>query len=303
LPHPDSYARDLLQELRAAVEAFKVEHRGHQPLAAVAKAFKRAASVLEQCAPLSGKREFLVSQRVVLCKLQKRQDLNGCVAIIRNKADENDGRIEVCVGMGSKKEMMRIKPANLRLDWHVAADFHESACNSNVLVRRMDSAFCDQVCQVVSGNLETWEVTVRGMSSVSAIDEAAPVDLTEVMPSSDLVPAVYIDIANDVSNHTVTIVLLASGVSATPAAKAMMSAAHSCAEFHIRCARGREAARVCVSVMEAVHSGGKSGVTPSSRMQDYFERLAWISKFLSICLDHVDVNCKREDVTMMLVLF
>lgn len=298
-PHPDSYAQNLSQELRAAVEAFKKDHRGRQPLAAVAKAFKRATLVIEQSAYLSGKHQFLVGDRVVLCDLKQRQDLNGCVAIVKSEVDDDDGRIEVCVGTGSKKEMIRAKPPNLRLDWHVASDLHVSVPNTKVLVRDHDGAFCDEVCQVVSSepvhyNFPLFRVTVRALASATDVTEAAPVDHLESVSAFGLVPASYIDIANDVCEHAVTIALLAAGVCATPAVKEMMTAVHICAEFHMRCVRSRDAARVCTSVLEALHSGGKSGSTPSSRMKDYCERLAWISWFCSICTDGINVTLQAR---------
>jgi tetratricopeptide (TPR) repeat protein len=301
LPHPDSYAQDLLTELSTAVEAFKKEHRAHHSLAAVAKAFKRAASVLDRCAPLSGEHAFLVGERVIMCNLRQRADLNGCLAIVKCKANvvDGDGRVEVSVGTGSKKEMMRVRPVNLRLDWHVAADAHVTAAASRVVVRSIDSTLRGQVCQVVSSDPCTSLVTVRATGSGP---DAAGVDVSV----SGLVPAIYFIIAKEVQDLAVKIALQAAGVSATPAVTAVINAAHSCAEFYIRCARGAEAARVCVSVMEALHMGGQTGTTPSSRLQDYYERLAWISKFLGVCLHHVDVKLQAhswlDDACSLLML-
>ncbi len=304
LPHPDSYAHDLLTELSTALEAFKREHRGHHSLAAVAKVFKRAASVIDRCAPLSGEHTFLVGERVVMCNLRQRADLNGCLAVVKCKANvvDGDGRVEVSVGTGSKKEMMRVKPVNLRLDWHVAADSHVTACASRVVVRRLDSPLHGQVCQVISSNPSAGLVTVCSTSSSPDAVASSSVDVSV----SGLVPAIYFIIAKEVQENAVKIALQAAGVSATPAVAAVITAAHSCAEFYIRCARGAEAARVCVSVMEALHMGGQAGTTPSSRLQDYYERLAWISKFLGVCLHHIDVKLQAhswlDDACSLLML-
>lgn len=287
-PHPDSYAQDLVQEFRAAVEAFQAEHRSRDALAAVAKAFKRAASVLDHCAPPPGEHEFTIGDRVILCNLQNRADLNNCVAVVKCKADpvDGDGRVEVSVGAGSRKEMLRIKPSNLRLEWHLAAESHVTQPGSRVQVRQLDSSLRGKICQVISSNPSSRTVSVRPekTTTTSGIADVA---------ASGLVPAVYIIIAKEVQSHAEAIATHAAGVAATPTISALINATHSCAEFYIRCARGEDAARVCVGVMEALRSGGQASTTPSSRLQDHYERLAWISSFLGVCMHHVDPKLQR----------
>jgi hypothetical protein len=295
-PHPDSYAQELVREFRAAVDAFQAEHRGRDALAAVAKAFKRAASVLDHCAPPPGEHAFTPGDRVILCNLQNRADLNNCVAVVKCKADpvDGDGRVEVSVGSGSRKELLRIKSCNLRLEWHVAAESHVTQPGSRVQVRQLDSSLHGKICQVISSNPSSRTVSVRPEKITSdRITSPATTSDSADVAASGLVPAVYIIIAKEVQSHAETIATHAAGVPATPTISALINATHSCAEFYIRCARGDDAARVCMSVMEALRSGGQASTTPSSRLQDHYERLAWISSFLGVCMHHVDPKLQR----------
>ena len=158
-------------------------------------------------------------------------------------------------------------------------------------MRSLESALRDQVCEVVCSDPATSQVTLRAAGSDTGDKAGGTVDISV----AGLVPVTYIDIAREVHESALKIVLQAAGVTATPAVKAVISAVHSCAEFYIRCFRGSEASRMCVSFMHTLHTGGQSGTTPSSRLQDYYERLAWISNFLGVCLHHIDLKLQAND--------
>ncbi len=281
-PHPDSFVPDLLRELRSAVEAFESENGSTASLAAVTKAFKSAGCALDRAAPAPGQHEFLVGERVILREPRQRPDLNGCAAVVKTAADaiEGDGRVEVCVGTGSKKETLRVRPANLRLEWHVAADAHVSCVGRSVLVRSLGIAARGRVCQVEAFDPQDCLVTVH-----AAANESSPAaDVTARVSISDVVPAAFVDAAKEVHRCAMKVVLKAAGARATPAVTQVLNAVHSCASFNIRCARDDEAARVCVTVLKMLHAGRKSELLP----QDSEARQCWTFSFLEICVNVIE---------------
>jgi tetratricopeptide (TPR) repeat protein len=308
LPHPDTFAKELLQELSIALEAFKKEFRGRDELAAVTKVFKRVRSVLDHGAPPPRDHEnhdFIVGDRTILYDLRQRSDLNGCLAIVKSRADvvESDGRVEVSVGMGSKKETVRVKPGNLRLQWHVAADLHVAMANSRVIVRSLDSTLRGQVCQVISSDPATRMVTVRAATSTADAAPSLPGVLaagsgshaaagrTENVSVSGLVPAIYFDIAKEALGCAVKIALQAAGGVASIAVSAITDAVTSCAHFYIRSARGPEAARASILFLKTLFKGGQKGSsTPSSCVQDFHERQNWTYTFVHTILQYIDVE-------------
>ncbi len=110
-----------------------------QSRTAVIKAFDSAKAALDHAAPAPGQHLLQVGDRVVLQDLMQRTDLNGCVAVVTFAADaeERDGQVEVSVGKGKQKEKMKFNPANMRLEWHVAADAHAATVGGRVLVRSL----------------------------------------------------------------------------------------------------------------------------------------------------------------------
>ena len=194
------------------MDAFQADHRGRDALAAVAKAFKRAASVLDHCAPPPGQHEFTLGDRVILCNLQNRADLNNCAAVVKCKSDpvDGDGRVEVSVGSGSRREMLRIKPSNLRLEWHLAAETHVSQTGSRVQVRQLDSSLHGQICQVISSDPSTRTVSVQQEKMyLQKMSPGTTVAIADVA-ASGLVPAVYIIIAKEVQNQAETVAVRGS---------------------------------------------------------------------------------------------
>ena len=88
--------------------------------------------------------------------LKKLPELNGCAVVVKCGADavDGDGRVEgacpntlqpmpcindfvlVFLASGSRKETMRVKPSNLRLEMHIAAHAHAVAIGHTVQVTR-----------------------------------------------------------------------------------------------------------------------------------------------------------------------
>jgi tetratricopeptide (TPR) repeat protein len=313
MPHPDTYAKDLMKDISVALEAFKKEFRGRDELAAVAKVFKRAASVLDHCAPTSGdhfNRDFVVGDRAILYDLRQRSDLNGCLAIVKSRADvvESDGRVEVSVRKGSKKEIVRVKPDNLRLEWVVAADLHVATADSRVVVRSVDSSLRGQVCQVISSDPANSLVTVCAAKSnpdaapspacapAAGSDPHAAAGFTDNVVVSGLVPAVYFDIAKETLACAVKIALQAAGGVASTAVSAITDAVTSCAQFYIRSARGHEAARASILFLKTLFKGGLRGSsTPSSWEQDFFVRQTWTYAFVHNILQYVCVGLQDHN--------
>jgi len=286
-PHPDSFVPNLLRELRAAVEAFKTENGSVKSMIAVQKAFKSAGCALERAAPAPGQHVFLAGERVILQDLKQRSDLNGCTAVVRTEADaiEGDGRVEVCVGTGSKKEALRVRPGNLRLEWHAAADEHVACVGCCVLVRSLDSAARGRVCQVIAFDREHEIVTV-----LAAADECGrAADVTCRVGKHEVVPAAYCGVAKELHACAMKVILKAVGASATPAVTQVLKAVESSCSFNIRCARDNEAARACVSVLNMLHTGGRSGLSP----KDSEGRRTWTGDFLCGCCNRLDPMFRR----------
>jgi tetratricopeptide (TPR) repeat protein len=275
-PHPDTFAQDLVQQLRAAVEAFKSDNGSSKSLTALAKAFKNAGCALDHAAPPPGQHVFLVGERAILQDLKQRADLNGCVAVVKCAADdvEGDGRVEVCAGLGGKKEMLRVRPANMRLDWHVAADVHVTSVGRGVVVRRLDSAARGRVCRVAA-----YDAATRSVSLLMEAGESSATHGSSMCFSvSDVVPAAYGDISKEVHSCAMKVIMKAAAERHTPGVTAAFNALESCATFYIRCARDDEAARACVSVLKLLHTGGRI-ITP----RDAEVRRSWTGQFLITC--------------------
>jgi tetratricopeptide (TPR) repeat protein len=281
-PHPDSFAPDLVQQLRAAVEAFKEDNGGSKSLTVLAKAFKNAGCALDRAAPAPGQHTFVAGERAMLHDLKQRADLNGCVAVVKCEANdvEGDGRVEVCVGPGSKKETLRVRPANMRLDWHVAADAHVTSVGSGVMVRRLDSEARGKVCRVEAYDAETRMVSVL----VEGEGPSATGGGSARVAIFDVVPAAYGDIAKEVLSCSMKVIMKAVAERHTPGVTAALNALESCATFHIRCARDDEAARVCVTVLKLLHTGGRSGMSA----RDVEVRRSWTGDFLMNCINVID---------------
>jgi tetratricopeptide (TPR) repeat protein len=287
-PHPDSFAPDLVQQLRAAVEVFKEDNGSSKSLTVLAKAFKNAGCALDRAAPAPGQHTFLAGERAMLQDLKQRSDLNGCVAVVKCEANdvEGDGRVEVCVGAGSKKETLRVRPANMRLDWHVAADAHVTSIGSGVIVRRLDSEARGKACRVEAYDAETRLVSVlmegEGRSATGGGSARVAV--------FDVVPAAYGDISKEVHSCAMKVIMKAVAERHTPGVTAALNALESCAKFHIRCARDDEAARVCVTVLKLLHTGGRIGM--SSR--DVEVRRSWTGDFVLKCTNYMYVHFRNS---------
>ncbi len=77
--------------------------------------------------------------------LKQLPELNGSMTIVKSAADtvDGDGRIEVFLASDRKKETMRVKPANLRLEKHAAADAHAAAVGHTVHVTSLSNSVRD----------------------------------------------------------------------------------------------------------------------------------------------------------------
>lgn len=104
-----------------------MQNGASKSVAALALAMKNAQKALDRSAPAPGQHVFCLGERLIMHDLKQRADLNGCIATVRNVADnvEGDGRVEVSVGSGGKaRQNLKLKPGNLRLEWHAVADVH-----------------------------------------------------------------------------------------------------------------------------------------------------------------------------------
>ena len=273
----------LLRDLPSAVETFKTENGSIKSLAAVAHLFKSAGNALDRAAPPPGQHVFLAGERAILLGLKQRSDLNGSAAHVRQAVDQvaGDGRIEVSVGSSGNQETLRVRPCNLRLEWHVAADAHAACLGHSVLVRKLDSAARGKVCDVVEFDPSASIVTVRTMTN----ERSPAADFIERVAVSNVVPAVYSDLAREVHSCAMKVLLKAAGAAATPAVTAVLNAVHSSASFNIRCARDDEAARTCVTVLKMLHTGTpRAGLSP----KDLKESRRWTEKFFVECTCDID---------------
>jgi hypothetical protein len=190
--HPDSYAPNYTRQMFHILERFKAENGSAASLAALADLFKNSASTLNCAAPPQGQHKFRSGQRGVLRGLKKNPELNGCIAVVKTVADDEDGdgRLEVYLDPGSRqaktnaplkcsfmcscyyapfmrpkatirKDTIRIKPANLRLDWHVAAAMHATRIGHLVRVSSRNSVFRETPGRVIAFDEVTGVVTVH----------------------------------------------------------------------------------------------------------------------------------------------
>ena len=255
-------------------------------LTAVIKAFNSAKAVLDHAAPAPGQHELQVGDRVVLQDLMQRTDLNACVAVVKAAADaeQRDRRVEVSVGQGKQKERLWIKPANMRLEWHVAADAHAAAVGGRVLVRSLESKARGRVCQVVG-----FDPQDRMLDLHAASDQTGPAaGATERVAVGDAVPASYSLVAKEVHACAMKLVLKAAGATASPAVTSALHAVRSCAGFSIRCARADETARACVTVLNLLHTGGRSS------SHDFAIRRSWTEVFLVMCINEISEELKAQ---------
>jgi hypothetical protein len=104
-PHPDSYVPGYTRQMYHILERFKAENGSAASLAALAELFKNSASTLNCAAPPQGQHKFRTGQRGVLRGLKKNPELNGCIAVVKAVADDEDGdgRLEVYLDPGSRQ--------------------------------------------------------------------------------------------------------------------------------------------------------------------------------------------------------
>jgi tetratricopeptide (TPR) repeat protein len=281
-PHPDSFAHDIIRALRAAVDAFKSDAPGAKALPAIVKAFKDAASALDYAAPAHGQHVFLAGQRVIVRDLKQRAELNGCVGVVKVAADDvdGDGRADVSVAVGGKKEMLRLKPINLQLEWHVAAKVHVTCIGRNVIMRTLDS-----VAQTRSTGGTVRRVVAYDAASqrVSLHEERQEASSGSALVSiADVFPAAYEDIAKEVHGSAMKLLAKAVAERHTPAVVAAFNALQSSVVFKIRCAREDEGAHYCCTVLKELHTGGRI-VTP----RDAEVRRSWTGDFLITCTNYL----------------
>jgi hypothetical protein len=86
------------------------------------------------------------------------------------------------------------------------------------------------------------------------------------------------------------LVLKAAGATASPAVTSALHAVCSCAGFSIRCARADEAARACVTVLNLLHTGGRSSLSA----HDFAIRRSWTELFLVICINEISEELKAQ---------
>jgi hypothetical protein len=276
-PHPDSTAQHLISDLRAAVEAFKTDGGSSKSTAALVKSFKGALGVLEHAAPAPGAPVFFNGDRVIMHDLKQRADLNGCAAVVKNAADifECDTRLEVSAGAAGKRELLKLKPANLRLEWHVAAEVHATCVGSVVMVSGLGSELRGRTCRLLSYDDATQSVELRVEGQEPGA--AGPADSVRVSVS-DVVPASYSDIAKELHSCAMKAIMRAWTDRHTPGVTAACTAVQSCAAFYIRSSRDDEAARACVTFLKLLYSSGRK-----DNPRDADLRMAWVGSFIMMC--------------------
>jgi len=261
-PHPDSFVPGLLRKLRNAVNEFKTQNGSSRSCTAVAEAFKSAGAALDRAAPASGQHKFHIGERVVLQDLRQRADLNGCAAVVKTEADATEGAgrvtVEVSVENGRQGRIMSIKPKNMRLEWHVAADAHAASVGCKVLVRSLVSKARSCVCQVVDFDAQDRTVAVHATASKSG----PAADVNDRVSVHDLVPASYIQLAKEVHVYAMEVFRQAVDINPKTAAAelAVLQSVHSCSSFNIRCDRANEATQAFVTVLNTLHTGGQSAL-------------------------------------------
>jgi tetratricopeptide (TPR) repeat protein len=212
--------------------------------------------------------------------LKQRADLNGCVAVVKNAAEffECNGRLEVSAGAVGKRELLKLKPSNLRLEWHVAAEVHATCVASVVTVSSLGSELRGRTCRVLSYDDATQSVAlhVEGQEPGAA----GPADSVRV-PVSDVVPASYSDIAKELHGCAMKAIMRSWTDRHTPCVSAACLAVQSCAAFYIRSSLDDEAARVCVTFLKLLYSGGRK--ESKDTLRDAELRMVWVGSFIMVC--------------------
>jgi hypothetical protein len=162
-PHPDSFVLALTRQLRNCLKLFTAENGSAASLSAVAEIFKSVSSALNFAAPPPGQHGFRVGQRGILQGLKQLPELNGSIVVVKTAADvkEGDGRLEVYLASGSRKDTIRIKPANLRFEQHVMAEAHAASLGHLVNVTSRNDVFHGAACRVIAFDPASRMVTVR----------------------------------------------------------------------------------------------------------------------------------------------
>jgi tetratricopeptide (TPR) repeat protein len=310
-PHPDCFAQDIVRALRASVDAFKSDAPGAKALPAIVKAFKDAASALDLAAPAHGQHLFKPGERIIVRDLKQRADLNGCVGVVKTAADDvdGDGRVDVSVTVGGKKEMLRLKPLNLQLEWHCAAKVHVTCVGRNVILRTLDSVAqnrrtvppLDSMVQTrLTGGTVRRVVSYDAASQCVALHEEASSG-SALVSIADVFPAAYQDIAEEVHGSALKLLAKAVAERHTPAVVAAFAALQSCVVFKIRCAREDEAAHYCCTVLKDLHTGGRIVTARDAEV-----RRSWTGDFLITCTNylycHFRNSCGFEAAVSVLVM-
>jgi hypothetical protein len=99
------------------------------------------------------------------------------MTIVKSAADtvDGDGRIEVFLASDRKKETMRVKPANLRLEKHAAAEAHAAAVGHTVHVTSLSNSVRDCLSHALTlcNNFTRYTASCAG-SSTSTPTLASP---------------------------------------------------------------------------------------------------------------------------------
>jgi tetratricopeptide (TPR) repeat protein len=296
-PHPHSFVPSLLLELRNATEAvctassaLNSKSVSVKIIDSLSKVFARATTTLDCAAPPPGQHLYKVGERIILQGLKQRPDLNGCCGVVRSAFDQTDGvdRIEVSVGSGKSKQSLSVRPSNMRLEWHVAADVHVAVVGQRAMLRILGSALSGRICCVESLDPSTSLVSLTAVKDELSeeADDAARSPAFDVVHVSDIVPAAYFDVVDEVHRCALKVVLMQGSHIAVPAVNVVMRAVKSGADFCLRCSRFDEAVRVLVSVLNLLHTSTRSSLTMSRiHVEDYKKRTM---AFIEMCHDVVD---------------
>jgi hypothetical protein len=296
-PHPDYFVPETINRMRCACDAFKMDNSNIKIITGITQAFKGVFTMLDHAAPQEGSCLHEVGDRVILQGLKQRLDLNGCRAVVRSYADDHDGRFAVDVGTGKSKEYLRLKSCNMLPEWHAAAHAHAACVGRLVVLRVRNIAISQHVCRVVSYDPETNIVGVTvaeagglGLSVAGEQLGAKGDAVVHQLPVADVAPAAYCDIARAVYECALKVILMPGSHVAASAMTNVINAVSSGVSFFIRCARDEEAASICVSMMQTLHSATRSGVALRSiYFEDYKNRA---KSFMDVCQ-----NSTREEFT------
>jgi hypothetical protein len=119
----------------------------------------------------------------------------------------------------------------------------------------------------------------------------APPPVVAHVAVSEIVPAVYFNLAKELHLTAMHFISKAAGAGATHAVTTVLTAVLAAASFNIRTQSDATASRMCCTVLKMLHTGGPS----PSPQKDIDERKSWTHSFTLTCSLTIDREFCNQD--------